>query len=118
MRGDNSSAVQWVLNCKGNKDEVRTGDLMRILGALEVKERWCFQAKHVAGADNSLAEFTHCEPSKINVELKPQRPGFKWREQVMGGEEEKCSVILRGDMLSDMLLSQFEELAWKLGGCE
>ena len=35
MRGDNASAVQWVLNCKGGKDDARAGGMMRILGALE-----------------------------------------------------------------------------------
>jgi len=56
MRGDNSSAVQWVLNCKGRIDDVRAGGLMRIPGALEIEEKWYFQAKHVAGVDNSLAD--------------------------------------------------------------
>ena len=48
MRRDNSSAVKWVTNCKGQKDDVRAGGLMRVLGALEVRGKWCFQAKHVA----------------------------------------------------------------------
>ena len=70
-RRDNSSAVQWVLNCKGGKDDVRARGLMRILGALEVKGRWRFQAKHVAGVDSSLPGLiTRCEPSRINAELK------------------------------------------------
>ena len=56
---------------QGVKDDVRTGDLMRILGVLEVKRKWCFQAKHVAGVDNSLADLiTRCEHSRINAELK------------------------------------------------
>ena len=37
LRGDNSSAVQWVRNCRGGKDDVRAGGLMRILSTLEVK---------------------------------------------------------------------------------
>ena len=92
-------AVQWVLTWKGGKDEERTGGLMRILGALEVKGKWCFQIKYVAGKDNSLADLiTRCEPSRFNAELKRQRPDVNWREQVMRREEEeKCSTILRGD---------------------
>ena len=75
LRGDKSSAVQWVTNCKGGKDNVRAGGLMRILGALEVRGKWCFQAKHVAGVDNSLAELiTRCEHSRVNEELKRRRP--------------------------------------------
>ena len=118
MRGDNASAVQWVLNCKGGKDDVRAGGLMRILGALEVRGGWCFQAKHVAGAENVLADLiTRCEPDKINAELKRLRPDVDWREQVMGAEEkEKCSEILRGGTRSDELQRRLEELTKELGG--
>ena len=116
MRGDNSTAVQWVLKYKGSKDDVRAGDMMRILGALEVK-KWCFQARHVADVGNSLADLiTCCEPSRINAELKRQRPNVNWREQVIGGEEEKCSAILRGDTRSDVLWHRLEELTKELGG--
>ena len=69
LRGDNSSAVQWVTNCRGGKDDVRAGGLMRIIGALEVRGKWCFQAKHVAGVDNSLAGLiTRCEHNRGNEE--------------------------------------------------
>ena len=96
MRGDNSSVVQWVTNCKGGKDDVRAGGLMRILGALEVRGNWCFQAKHVAGMDNSLADLiTRCDHGRVNEELKRRRPDVDWHEQVMEEEEEqKCSAIL------------------------
>ena len=85
---------------------------MKILGALEVKRKWCFQAKHVAGMYNSLADLiTRCEPSRINAELKCQRPDVNWCEQVMGGEEEeKCFAILRGNTRSDVLRRRLEEL--------
>ena len=111
MRGDNSTAVQWVLKYKGSKDDVRAGDMMRILGALEVK-KWCFQARHVADVGNSLADLiTCCEPSRINAELKRLRPDVNWREQVM------CSAIFRGDTRSDVLWRQLNNLTKELGGC-
>ena len=85
MRGDNSSTVQWMLNFEGGKNDARAGGLMRILDALELEGRWRSQAKYVAGVDNSLADLiTRCEPSRINAELKRQRPDVNWREQVMG----------------------------------
>ena len=37
MRGHNALTVQWVLKCKGGKDDVRAGGMMKILVALEVK---------------------------------------------------------------------------------
>ena len=116
MVGDNSSAVQWVLNCKEDKDDVRARGLMRIPGVLEVKRKWCFQATHVADVDNSLPDLiTRCEPSRINAELKRQTPDVYWRKQVMRGEEEKCSAILRGDTRSYVLRRQLEELTRELG---
>ena len=42
MRGNSSSAAQWVNNCKGGKGEVRSGGMMRILGVLEQTGGWCF----------------------------------------------------------------------------
>ena len=100
------------------EDGVRAGGLMRILGALEVRGKWCFQAKHVAGVDNSLADLTtRCEHSRVNEELKHRRPDVDWHEQVMGEEEEqKCSAILRGDTRSDVLRNRLEELTKELGG--
>ena len=84
--------------------------LMRIVGALEVKGKLSFHSKHVTGMDNSLAHLiTRCKPSNNNAELKRQRSNVNWHEQVMGGGEEKCSVILRGDTRSDVLRRQLEE---------
>ena len=55
MRGENSSAVQCVpQGRKGGKSESRGTD--EDIGALETKRGWCFQAKHVRGVDNSLAD--------------------------------------------------------------
>ena len=51
LRGDSSSPGRWVTNCKGGKYDVRAGGMMRILRALEVRGKWCFQAKHVAGVE-------------------------------------------------------------------
>lgn len=42
LRGNNASAVRWVLNYKKDKDDVRTVGLMRPLGAPEVKGKLCF----------------------------------------------------------------------------
>ena len=83
-----------------------------ILGALGVKGKWCFQAKHVAGVDNSLAGLiTRCEPSKINAELKRQRPDVIWRKQLVRVKgEEKRSAILRGDTRLDVLRRRLEKM--------
>ena len=42
VRGDNSLAVQWVLYWKRGKYDVPAEGLLRILGTLQVKGKWCF----------------------------------------------------------------------------
>lgn len=98
-------------NCKEGKDNVRTGGMMTILGGLEVKRKWCFQARHVVGMDNSLADLiTRCKRNTINAELKRRRPDVNWREQVMRRDEkEKYSAMLRRDTCSDLLRCRLEE---------
>ena len=50
VRADNEAAVTWVRRCRGGgKKQARVGALMRIMGALETKGGWCFQARHVRG---------------------------------------------------------------------
>ena len=50
MRGDDSSAVQWVINCKGGRrDEMRTGALIRMLAALEMQGGRVFSGKACEG---------------------------------------------------------------------
>ena len=55
MQGDNMTAVHWVSKCRGGK-EPRSGAPMRLLVCLEVGSGWCFDAVHVAGVDNSIAD--------------------------------------------------------------
>ena len=57
MRADNEAAVAWVRRCRGGgKTKVRLGTVMRMIGALEAKRGWCFQARHARGVDNRLAD--------------------------------------------------------------
>lgn len=57
---------------RGDKDDVPVGGLMmRILGALDVKEKWCFQAKYMVGVEISLADLIIlCKPSDENWMLR------------------------------------------------
>ena len=56
------------------KDDVRAGGLIKILGAVEVRGKWCFQAEHVVGVDKYLADLiTHSEHSRVNAELNRRR---------------------------------------------
>lgn len=107
-----------MLDCKEGKDDALTEGMMRILRALEIRGKWHFKLKHVAGKENVLADLiARCEPNKIDAELKHRRPDFNWREQVMVRDEKgKWSDILRGDTWSDELWCQLEKLTRDLGG--
>ena len=83
MRGDNMSAVQWVSKCSGGR-EPRSGALMRLLGCLEVGSRWWFDALHVAGVENTIADGTsRWEPEDIDGNLRAFRPDVAWHRQVL-----------------------------------
>lgn len=66
---------------------------MRILRVYEVRNKWCFQAKYLAGVEIAPTDLiTRCKLCKINAELKHPRPDVSWRKQVMGREaKEKFS---------------------------
>ena len=55
MRGDNIPAVYWVSPCRGNI-ELCSVTPLRMLGCLDIGSEWCFQAKHVNVAANTLAD--------------------------------------------------------------
>ena len=83
MRGDNMSAVQWVSKCRGGR-EPRSGALMRLLGCLEVGSGWCFDALHVAGMENAIADgISRWKPEDIDGNLRAFRPDVAWHRQVL-----------------------------------
>ena len=70
----------------------------------------------MAGVENILTGLIiRDEHSRMNAELKLRRPDVHWREQVMGREKEKCSLILRGDTRSDVLRRRLEGLTKEIG---
>ena len=69
MRGDDMSAVQWVSKCRRGR-EPRPGALMRLLGCPEVGSRWCLDALHVLGVENTIADgISRWEPEDIDLSL-------------------------------------------------
>ena len=57
MTAEYEAAVTWVKKCRGGgKKLARVGALMRTMGALEARGRWCFQARHERGVDNRVAK--------------------------------------------------------------
>ena len=55
MRGDNMAAVTWSNRCGGAKDK-RACLMMRMLGRLEISGEWSYEANHIPGVQNTLAD--------------------------------------------------------------
>ena len=84
MRGDNTPTVHWVFKCRGGR-EPRSGALMRLLGCLEVGSGWCFDALHVAGVENTIADgISRWKPEAIDGNLRASRPDVAYGRQVFG----------------------------------
>lgn len=54
FQGDNASAVTWVNKCGGTRD-AHAGFNIRWLKGLELNSGLCFEASHISGDDNDLA---------------------------------------------------------------
>ena len=120
MRADNTRAVGWVRKCRGGKkDKARVGALMRWLGVLESKGEWCFQAKHVPGVENTLADgLTRWKVEEIPNNLQRESPGTPWQVKELGEEELRvCSEILREATHLDELQRRLGQLMKDVGGC-
>ena len=57
---------------------------MLLLGCLEVGSGWCFDALHVAGVENTIADgISRWEPEDIDGNLRAFRPDVAWHRQVV-----------------------------------
>ena len=83
--GDSSSAVQWAINCGRGKGKERSRGTMKIMGVLERIGRWSFQATHVRGVENFLAdEKTRWNEDEIQTRLTAECPNVSWQAQDLG----------------------------------
>ena len=119
MRGNTWSAVQRVKNCKGGKGEVRSGEMMRILGVLEQIGGWCFQAKLVRRVENGLADgITRWKENEIQSRLTKECPAVPWQAHEFGPEEAgMCSEILHQATDLGGLRIRLERLMRKVRKC-
>ena len=57
---------------------------MRLLGCLEVGSGWCFDALHVAGVENAIADgISRWEMEDIDGTLRAFRPDVAWHRHVL-----------------------------------
>ena len=56
VRGDNEAAVHWVRRCQREGKDPRSGTLMRLIGAIELKAGCHFDSLHVPAVSNDVAD--------------------------------------------------------------
>ena len=96
MLGDNVSAVTWVNKCGGTRDP-RAAFLMRYLGRIEMRAGWCFEAAHIPGVKNVVADGISRWPRQtINSRLSSLFPHVDWQEASLGKSGgTTCSGVLQ-----------------------
>ena len=119
MRANNEAAVTWARCRGGGKMQARVGALMRIMGALEAKGGWWFQAMYARGVDNRLADgLPRWQEGQLLYKLNAECPGIAWQVQELGtGEQLMCSEKLREDTHLEESQLRLERLTRRIGGC-
>jgi len=111
MRGDNVSAVSWVNRCGGSRDR-RAGLLMRLLGRMEIENKWCHVAKHIPGRENTLADgISRWKADEVESNVKRLTRDDSWRMQDIGDAgRELIEMILQENLPNGRL----DDIAWNL----
>ena len=119
IRTDNTSTVSCVVKCRsGGKGQERAGALMRMLGALEVEGGFGFQAKHIPGVENRLADgITRWPAEEVYTNLMRESPGAPWQVYEIKGELRRTfTEILREASCLGELQRRLARLIAGLGG--
>lgn len=120
IRADNSATVTWIGRCKGGtKGMARVGAVMRMMGALEIEGGFCFQAKHIPGKENKLADgITRWPEEQVYDNLMRESPGTPWQVHELGdGTRRIFTEILREATHLEELQSRLARIIRGLGGC-
>ena len=113
LRGDNKPSVAWIRRCRGGK-ELRSGALMRMLGALEVSSGWHSQSSHVSGVLNYLADgIWRWDASDVRANLIAACPHVRWRQVDIGEDGRRiCSAVLASTSCGTQLRQRLSALTW------
>ena len=85
---------------------------MRLLGCLEVGIGWCFDALHVAGVENIIADgISPWNPEAIDGSIYAFRHDVAWHRQVLGTADVAiCSGVLAASSSASRLDLRLIEL--------
>ena len=111
MRGDNFAAVSWSNRCGGARDK-RAGLMMRTMGRLEIRGGWRYDAKHIPGVENTLADGISRWPrAELAEKVRQLTNTDDWREQSIGESGERlCEIVLQ----TKNITTRHDNMLWKL----
>lgn len=111
MRGDNVAAVTWSNRCGGARDK-RACLLMRMLGRLEISGGWGYNAKHIPGVQNVLADGISRWPrAELATKVRQITNTDDWREQSIGERGTRlCEIVLQ----TKNIAPRHDNMLWKL----
>jgi hypothetical protein len=123
LRGDNTSAVQWVRKRGGAADK-RAQVALRLLAAVETGGGWSFDANHIAGKLNVCSDgITRLSSldavQRMLEEQAPRQPGQEpWTYVKLGGD---CLRLIGGLLAKSTPSAAWESSRWAdiwgSGGC-
>ena len=111
LRGDNEAAVQWVRRCRGGL-EPRSVALMRLLGVLDVSSGGHFDALHVRGIHNVVADgISSWDRDSVLVNLRAIRPDVPWQMRDLGDAGKVlCTSVLASNSCGSPLRPRLNAL--------
>ena len=111
MLGDNFAAVTWANRCGGARDK-RAGPMMRMLGRLEIQGGWRYDAKHIPGVQNTLADGISRWPrSELADRVRQLTNTDDWSEQSIGTRGEcLCEIVLQ----TKNIASRHDNMLWEI----
>ena len=111
MRGDNFAAVTWANQCGGARDK-RADLMMRMLGRLEIQGGWRYDAKHIPGAQDMLADGISRWPrSELADSVRRLTNTDNWSEQLVGARGERlCEIVLQ----TKNIAPRHDNMLWKI----
>ena len=111
MRGDNFAAVTWANRCGRARDK-RAGLMMRMLGRLEIQGGLTYDAKHIPGVQNTLADGISRWPrSELADSVRQLTNTDDWSEQSVGARGERLREIV---LQTKNIAPRHDNMLWEI----
>ena len=111
MRGDNFAAVTGANQCGGARDK-RGGLMMKMFGLLAIQGSWRYDAKHVQGVQNTLADGISCWPqAELADRVRQLTDTDDWSEQSIGARGGRLGEIV---LQNENIAPHHDNMLWEI----